>query len=368
MKKSLLSFVMVVLCATLICFLIMILIPIIRDKVAHNNNEESFDNLSDSNGRTNSPAYPIEHLRVIFSGCARNCGTHLQSSLRNIDMYSKLFREAHVVILENGSTDTTKKQLQDRETANTNTHVLYHEELTNEPVRTIRLAAARNHIVEYIRSTDTLHSCDLLIMMDLDDIGAYRIDDKSLAEAVRFLMSRQDVSAVFANQLGYYYDMWALRHHQKCPDDCWLEVFSRACSESSVTNIQQIPDSVITDAFNQTLQRRWFALPPTDEAMEVESAFGGFGVYSLDHVMSNKRKYVGEQHRVVHTQSRSYTIQYEKCEHVDFHYGLRELGTRLYVLPFLINGHYDHTFPVAPVSTGGKCSTDMVIRVHSDGV
>ena len=84
----------------------------------------------------------IKDLKVVFAGCARDCATFLPDTINNIRSYSKLFKESHTVIVENGSKDKTKEIL--NQNLNENDLFLFREDLTKLPVRGQRLEAARN--------------------------------------------------------------------------------------------------------------------------------------------------------------------------------------------------------------------------------
>ena len=53
----------------------------------------------------------LKDLKVLFAGCARNCSDFLPKVLDNIKYYSLLFKDSYNIVVENGSTDKTKKIL-----------------------------------------------------------------------------------------------------------------------------------------------------------------------------------------------------------------------------------------------------------------
>jgi hypothetical protein len=53
----------------------------------------------------------IKDLKVVFAGCVLDCPSFLPGTIKNIRSYSKLFKESHTVIVENGSKDKTKEIL-----------------------------------------------------------------------------------------------------------------------------------------------------------------------------------------------------------------------------------------------------------------
>jgi hypothetical protein len=138
---------------------------------------------------------------------------------------------------------------------------------------------------------------------------------------------------VFANQPGIHSDLRALRHPVRCPGDVWEEVLDYAAAN-------RVADE---EAFAQTFAKRVFSLPATDPPLEVESAFGGLGIYKMRSILANQRKYVGHKTKSVSAGAADWLglpageVGWQSCEHVTFHAGLRELGQRLFVLPGLLN-------------------------------
>ena len=107
----------------------------------------------------------LKKLKVVFVGCARDCEPFIQKSLDNFKLYSSLFGESYQVIVENGSKDSTREILKKNQTKND--YYLFEDHLNNLPIRGMRLEKARNIIIDKIKNTSKLNSCDLLIVMDL---------------------------------------------------------------------------------------------------------------------------------------------------------------------------------------------------------
>ena len=106
---------------------------------------------------------------------------------------------------------------------------LFQDDLNNLPYRGQRLERARNLIIETIKQNSNLINCDLFIMLDFDDMGTYRIDEKNILDAIQFLFSKDEIAAVFANQLGTYYDIWTLRDEKYCQND-FCQFFFSCCT------------------------------------------------------------------------------------------------------------------------------------------
>ena len=284
----------------------------------------------------------IKDLKVVFAGCARDCSSFLPDTIKNIRSYSKLFKESHTVIVENGSKDKTKEIL--NQNLCENDFFLFREDLTRLANRGQRLETARNIIIETIRENDKLNNCDIFVMIDLDDVGTYRINNKDIFKAVEFLFSKKENGAVFANQLGTYNDMWTLRDQKYCKNDFWVEVLQFLIKNKNLS--EQISKDNFMEAKKEIIDKKTFSFDLKMPPISVQSAFGGLGIYKMQNVMKNKQKYIGTQNiEVVSKDNRKIKLKYQKCEHVNFNQGIVDQNLKLYILPFLINRDYrDLTF------------------------
>ena len=285
----------------------------------------------------------LKDLKVVFAGCARNCSNFLPKVLENIEFYSSFFSESYIVIVENGSTDRTKEILKDNK--NKKNIFLFEDHLNKLPYRGQRLEKARNLIIETIKKNKNLFSCDLFIMLDLDDIGTYRIEEKNILDSIKFLFSKEEIGGVFANQLGTYYDMWTLRDQKYCKNDFWVEVLQflinnkNSKDKISKTNIEEVKKNII--------DKKTYSFEKNHAPIKVESAFGGFGIYKMKYVLKNNRKYEGTQIvDLISKDQKRLKVKYQKCEHVNFNQGLIDQNLELYILPNLINRDYEkNVFP-----------------------
>ena len=285
----------------------------------------------------------LKDLKVVFAGCARNCSNFLPKVLDNIEFYSSFFGESYMIIVENGSTDKTKEILKNNQ--NKKNFFLYEDDLNKLPYRGQRLEKARNLIIETIKKNTDLISCDLFVMLDLDDIGIYRIDEKNIFDSVKFLFSKQEIAAVFANQLGTYYDMWTLRDQKYCKNDFWVEVLQFLINNKNSND--KISKNNIEEVKKNIIDKKTYSFEKNHPPIKVESAFGGFGIYKMKYVLKNNRKYQGTQIVNLTTKDqKKIKIKYQKCEHVNFNQGLIEQNLELYILPNLINRDYEkNIFP-----------------------
>ena len=172
----------------------------------------------------------FKNKKVVFAGCARDCEKYLEKTLSNIDYYASLFEKSYQIIVENGSKDNTREILKSKKKPNC--YYLFEDHLDGYRTRGERLERARNKIIEKIRNEPNLRKCDLLVILDFDDSGEYRVDNKNILKSLEFLFSKKNIAGIFANQLGTYYDMWALRDEKYCKNDFWVEVIQNICAKA----------------------------------------------------------------------------------------------------------------------------------------
>ncbi len=198
--------------------------------------------------------------RAVFTGCARDCAAALPRVLANVTRMAGLFAEAAFVFIENDSRDATKSQLEAWCGERPNARLISLDGLAAScPVRTIRLATARNRYLSAVRSEFS----DYNLLIALDEVNAAEIDLAAVHRAVEFREQDASHAAIFANSEDVYYDMWALRHPDRCPGDVWEEVCDYALT-------RRAPDQ---KAFVETFAKRIFALPRNAPPFEVASAF-----------------------------------------------------------------------------------------------
>ncbi len=154
-----------------------------------------------------------------------------------------------------------------------------------------------------------------MIIADFDGVNRLITD-----EAVLSCWERNDWDVCTANQRGPYYDVWALRHRDWSPNDCWLQY---------VFLFQHNVGKRL--ALFAAVHSRMITISEDSNWIEVDSAFGGFAIY---------RRSVLEEALYVGLRDDGGEI----CEHVTFHSQLRAQHRRIFINPKLINAAYtEHT-------------------------
>lgn len=267
--------------------------------------------------------------KIVFAGVARDCEKYLAKVLENVDRLASLFQEAAFVFVENDSKDDTKRVLSDWGKNKNNFHLINLDGLGNIPVRTLRLEMARNVYLELIKNHPRLNGHDYLCVLDMDNVSSRPIEVSAFEAALDFLEAAPDNAGVFANQNGTYYDMWALLHKELCPVDIWEEVLDYALAHN-------VSDQ---EAFDQTFAKRILSIDPSSPPIEVDSAFGGLGIYKMQYVINNPNQYLGSRVKVhVESDGSIKIFRMQTCDHPNFNMGVRNQGGRLFILPWLING------------------------------
>jgi hypothetical protein len=271
---------------------------------------------------------------AVFTGCIRNCESTFPAVLSNIERISSLYSRTKSIFVENDSTDRTKSMLSSWCDKNCGVIINLDGLALAQPIITARLAHARQQSIKILREyfSDYSH----LIVLDFDEVNGSEVSLNSIGRAIDFLQSNDSFAGVFANQNGLYYDMWAFRHSEKCPVDVWEEVLDCAIK----LNI------TCEDAFQRTLENRIFSLPPDAPPLEVDSAFGGFGIYKVGSVLRNPSNYVGCKLKQIPNNNNisSQIVGFMTCEHVSFNAGFSKINERLFILPYLINSNVDISF------------------------
>ena len=292
----------------------------------------------------------ISDKKIVFAGLARDIEPFLQQVRSNIEKYAAEFAQWSVILVENDSKDRTKQLLRDwvnQATINGARHAALIELDgldARHPLRTDRLAFARNQYLKHIADCE-LKQFDYLAVLDMDAPNAFPTAMENFMAATRFLESRDDVAAVFPNQMPVYCDISALREKDWCPDDCMDEILRTRGQIGSDAAIRKY-----------IFDRQTF-IDPKHEPIEVESAFGGIGIYKLPLALQST--YIGLK-----------ADGAEVCEHVAFHSAIRATGKKFFILPAFLNftnfevSDFGNHHALMPVIANGRVVNLLAARDH----
>jgi glycosyltransferase involved in cell wall biosynthesis len=266
---------------------------------------------------------------AVIACCTKNSEPFLPAGLKNFEKIASLFNKCSFVFVENDSSDNTKEIINTWGRSKENFHFINFDGLDyKQKHRTLRLEITRNAYINFIRNNPTFKDTHFVFVIDLDDRATHPLKEDDLIQAIIFLQNRKSVAAVFANQIGHYYDLWALRHQFMCPFDFWHEVMKFALKFGCTDQ------EAMTAIYSQVIH----TIDPSQEPILVDSAFGGLGVYKYEYLIENPVGYTGSSTHYVLENSEPFFYKMESCEHISLHRGITLQGGEMYIMPALING------------------------------
>ena len=252
-------------------------------------------------------------------GSVRNCEKYLRRDILRIKNALAEAKDIYWMIIESDSTDQSISVLTGLKNEIKNFNYISLGDLRYKiPIRTERIAYCRNIYLDQIRHNANYENVEYIIVSDFDGMNEY-LTSSSLESC----WDRFDWDVCTANQRGAYYDLWALRHNEWSPNDCFKQYQYYIKLGVSAAK-----------AYYVSVYARMIKIPSSSEWIEVNSSFGGLAVYKKNSILN--AKYVGL------TDSNE-----EICEHVTFHQQLKSNGFRIFINPKLINTkHCEHTYKV----------------------
>lgn len=247
-------------------------------------------------------------ISFVIAGVCRNVGSLIKDEIEFSLSLLKNFDLKKIVIIESDSVDNTVEVI--NQIALKNNKIIF-KTAGNLSMsfahRSERIAYCRNLYLDVLVDNNWFNA-DYLIVMDLDAVNI-KLNCEKISQSLEFLIGNRG-SAVTANQLYKYYDIWALRHPEWCNGDCWLNY---AKLKKIMPNVQAHYVSNLS---------KMVCLPKDAAAIEVDSAFGGLAIYNINYI--GNARYKGFEKMPI-------------CEHVHFSYGYKKNGGSIFILPSLIN-------------------------------
>jgi glycosyltransferase involved in cell wall biosynthesis len=243
---------------------------------------------------------------IAIIGAARNIGEFLP---RLIEVFAKSFsgfKSVHYIVVENNSEDDTKEVLHKLSQQYSNFKPIFLEENSNKvKFRTERIAIARNAALSELKKFS--FEFDYIAVADLDaiNLGLTRTGLESC-------WNYKDWNAIFANQPDGYYDIYALRH----------ELWSPRNFLDDHEKLNDIFGKKI--ALEMSLFSKRIKIKKDSKIIEVDSAFGGLGIYKSSDILNER--YIGLNE-----------FGDPICEHLSVNLGIREKGGRLFINPKMSN-------------------------------
>ena len=268
---------------------------------------------------------------VLIVGTVSNVSNVIPKDFERVFQSLSRFQSISTYLVESDSTDNTNKVLSELKRKYSNFEYVELGTLRNTiPDRIERIRFCRNVYVKFIRDNIKEKNWEFIIVVDLDGMNS-----KLTQVAVDSCFEDPtDWDACFANQKYGYYDLYALRHPEWMPRDCFIDlemeknkippkywntanVFAKFNSEIRFGKARKV-----------AIYNKMRVIKKNASWIKVDSAFGGFAIYkSRLLIEADYSKNPIENSRT--------------SEHVDLHSNLLKIHPNLYINPKLINSFWN---------------------------
>lgn len=253
-------------------------------------------------------------MKFLIVGCARDVDSVIQKEISTLFGAFTAFGQVVFFIVESDSTDSTVEVLAQLSDRYENFHYKSLGKVSGLlPDRHERMAYCRNAYVDHIRKLPAQEFPDFVVVADLDGVNSHLNP-----EAIVSCFERTDWDACMANQGRNYYDVFALRTKQWCPDDPWKEMW-----HLRTLGVKELKSKELG------IHKKQIVLKPNSPWIPVSSAFGGLAIYKA------------ELFRISRYSSLDPRGGSTICEHVPFNEELYHQGKSMFINPRLINSHWN---------------------------
>jgi glycosyltransferase involved in cell wall biosynthesis len=254
---------------------------------------------------------PIAESEILLAGPVRNASAQIADDIEKILNSLTQFKSVYCFIVESDSSDDTLARLDEISKRFKNFSFISCGELSKKlPKRTDRIAYCRNLVNDAVANDPKFANVDYIAMADLDGTNGLVTPEK-IAQCWEV---DEPWDVITANQIGMYYDIWALSHPQWNPMDCWEQ--------------KHILENILghKTALNVAIASKQAAIDPRADLIEVDSAFGGLGIYKREAFLAGRYAGTDELARGI-----------DVADHIPFHRQLRQKGFRIFINPALTN-------------------------------
>lgn len=252
---------------------------------------------------------PLADSNVLVLGTLRDVGV---LGLKTIKVLSRAFRTARslsFLLVESDSQDDSCGLIANYIKANAMGELYRLGDIRDSiPKRTERIAHCRNYYLDLIRQPK-YSEIDYFCIADLDGVNKH-LQPNSIESCWSMSV---DWDVVTANQLGRYYDIWALRSPSWCEGDCWV-AYKEMLSYTSPMQ-----------AFASAVKSKYIVIKEDAGPILTSSSFGGLAIYN-SCLRDGDFLYSGVSENGD-----------EVCEHVSLNNAISSLGGKIYINPRLIN-------------------------------
>ncbi|MBU3635951.1 hypothetical protein ICN35_10825 [Polynucleobacter sp. es-GGE-1] len=252
---------------------------------------------------------PIIQSNILLAGPVRNVASIIEDEALLLRRSLSDFNEVFTLIVESDSTDDTISVLEKIKSSEQNFDFVSFGNLSKTyRKRTERIAKARNEVINQVKNNPRYKHIDFIAMADMDGMNPLLSANK----IKQCWTVTEDWDVVTANQVEAYYDVWTLRHPDWSPGDCWAQ-------KDRLQDLIGEPAAI-----NLAITAKQSPLHPSLGMIQVDSAFGGFGIYKRSAFLAGQYAGLDKNGN-------------EVSDHVPFHHQLREKNYRIYINCALLN-------------------------------
>jgi hypothetical protein len=250
----------------------------------------------------------VSETRIIVISTVRNVSKTFDEDFKHLSKALSGFSSVDWILVESDSTDNTIDVLS-AHLRYANFRLISLGNLSHTfPSRVSRIAYSRNKALELLSNKDLSNPNTYIILADLD--GRNRFLSKS---AITSCWRFSDWDVCSANQLGPYYDIWALRAEKWQDSDCWSHY-------RALINLGMTPKT----AYFEAVLKKMRIILPWKKPLLVYSAYGGLSIYKS--FLFQDFKYPTD-----------FSIEEETCDHFYMNEYVNSIGGRIYINPRMIN-------------------------------
>jgi len=263
---------------------------------------------------------------ILFCGICRNVESRIEQNILRIKETAKIFKDHHIYMYENDSTDATKEiineyvdqdltfQSETREDSNY-VEILQRGEDRSQFNRCCALSKCRNKYIDFLEKSD--RKFDYVAVIDLDLWGGWSYD--GIAHSINWL-NLPEVGGVTAH--GVLSDYHNNKSVEEVHPDHWLMFDSWSWRSYDTKGI--FPTSVA--------QYNYIKLDTSSTPILVDSNFNGLGIYKSECVLGNRY------------QSKKWSDTDADVEHVAFHRRIYEMGLKILYNPNMVVSYSNHKY------------------------
>jgi len=237
-------------------------------------------------------------MNIVIAGLAKNCHDNYKKNIEFLIDFKEAYKESleiSILVIENDSKDDTKKIIK-KFSENKFIHDYCLDGLDKKLTNRIeRITFCRNYLLEKLTNLYSDTENYIYISADFDIDLFSKTPKETFFQILNKINNQNEVTAIFPNTTPYYYDIHALRKRGWNTVDSWKRY-------NQISKYVPIGKFFLRYVYIYRKQRK---IKTKKTFIDVDSAFGGIGIYKLNKLNLSNIKYESDK-------------SFDKCEHIYF--------------------------------------------------